>query len=95
MSDFMQQLIGNKVPDNKVKLFTCSHIIPDENLLTLILDRGPTNVEFEFSWENRLQPSMVFLIAPKPTDPFQKLRIIILISIREYYLDLTRKLFFF
>lgn len=59
VADITQQLIGNSVPQYKIKHFVCSHIIPEENLLTLILDRGPTNVEFEFTWENRLSSAMM------------------------------------
>lgn len=38
---------------DRVSTFTCSHIIPDSNLLTLIMRSGPTGVDFNFVYERR------------------------------------------
>lgn len=38
---------------DRVQTFTCSHIIPDSNLTTLIMPQGPTGVDFTFTHERR------------------------------------------
>jgi chromosome transmission fidelity protein 1 len=39
--------------------FSCSHIIPDENLVALILNKGPNNIDFDFTFESRKNEKMV------------------------------------
>lgn len=38
---------------DRVKTFSCSHIIPDSNLLTLVVPSGPTGVDFVFTHDRR------------------------------------------
>ena len=42
----------------QVKVFTCGHVIPDENLLPLVMCRGPSNLPFNFSYKNRANPHL-------------------------------------
>ena len=34
-------------------LFSCSHVMPKENLITFSISNGPSNVPFNFSYKNR------------------------------------------
>lgn len=45
---------------DRVETFTCSHIIPDSNLTTLIMPQGPTGVDFTFTHERRHLNSEAF-----------------------------------
>lgn len=44
----------------RVQTFTCTHIIPDENLVTLVVPSGPTEVNFTFNFENRSKNDEMF-----------------------------------
>ncbi|KAI0050362.1 DNA repair helicase [Auriscalpium vulgare] len=56
MSDFTAQLFSH-VPANKLALFSCSHIIPPSNLLTLAISRGPRSGELTFKHANTHDPA--------------------------------------
>jgi len=58
VSDFTQQLF-EKIPPENVTLFSCDHVIPDENLLTLIFEKGPTDIPFDFTFKSRNDPKMI------------------------------------
>jgi chromosome transmission fidelity protein 1 len=47
------------VPQERLTTFSCSHIIPDENLVALILNKGPNNIDFDFTFESRKNEKMV------------------------------------
>jgi chromosome transmission fidelity protein 1 len=47
-------------PVSRVVTFTCSHIIPDSNLLTVIFPSGPSGVEFNFTHDNRHRNNEMF-----------------------------------
>ena len=53
-SEFQFQLFGAAgAPQNRIMTFSCDHIIPPDHILPLVLTRGPSNKELDFSWGNR------------------------------------------
>ena len=41
------------IPKEDIEVFSCSHVMPKENLLTLCVGKGPSNVPFKFNYQNR------------------------------------------
>ncbi|ORZ12843.1 helicase C-terminal domain-domain-containing protein [Absidia repens] len=52
VSDFLTGLFPN-IPTSRIDHFSCGHIIPSENLLTLTMDQGPSGKQLLFNYENR------------------------------------------
>ncbi|RLU18770.1 hypothetical protein DMN91_009127 [Ooceraea biroi] len=54
MSEFTDQLflMAGASPD-RIMTFSCDHVIPKENIISNIVTRGPTGIEFEFNFQNR------------------------------------------
>lgn len=44
---------------NKIHFFSCNHIVPPENILPISVSRGPSGIDFDFSYSSRSSPSMV------------------------------------
>ena len=60
VSEFKEQLFFSLgVPETSVKEFSCGHVIPEENLLALYLSRGPSGVQFDFTFRSRDTPEQV------------------------------------
>ncbi|EFN75286.1 Probable ATP-dependent RNA helicase DDX11 [Harpegnathos saltator] len=54
MSEFIDQLFlmaGATI--DRIMTFSCDHVIPKENIISNVVMRGPTGIEFEFSFHNR------------------------------------------
>ncbi|KAI3656877.1 hypothetical protein MP638_004233, partial [Amoeboaphelidium occidentale] len=52
--DYISQLLPfAKELNVKVDMFSCNHVIPEENLKTFLLDTGHGNVKFDFSFSKR------------------------------------------
>lgn len=60
MSEFIDQLflMAGATPD-RIMTFSCDHVIPKENIISNIVMRGPTGVEFEFNFHNRQDTRLV------------------------------------
>ncbi|KAI9017958.1 helicase C-terminal domain-containing protein [Phycomyces nitens] len=58
ISDFMKHLFPY-VPDSRITTFSCGHIIPPKNLLTMCIDEGPTRKPFLFNYENRQDTGLI------------------------------------
>ncbi|KAL0080559.1 putative ATP-dependent RNA helicase DDX11-like protein 8-like protein [Phycomyces blakesleeanus] len=58
VSDFIKHLFPY-VPDSRITNFSCGHIIPQKNLLTMCIDEGPTRKPFLFNYENRQDTSLI------------------------------------
>jgi chromosome transmission fidelity protein 1 len=58
ISDFVEQLLPS-VPTSELEVFSCGHVIPNEQLLPICLSAGPTNVPFNFTFEKRNKESLV------------------------------------
>lgn len=55
---FVTQLFS-RLPVERVKLFSCGHVVPPENIQAFVLPKGPTGVEFEFTATRRTDTSMI------------------------------------
>jgi chromosome transmission fidelity protein 1 len=54
------QLLKNDYEVAKsVRTFACGHVIPPENILPLALSKGPTGVEFDFTFKSRRCPKQL------------------------------------
>jgi chromosome transmission fidelity protein 1 len=58
VSDVINQLFSS-LPSEKITCFSCGHIIPEENLQTLVVGKGPTGVELEFKANKQTDPTTV------------------------------------
>lgn len=54
VSDFLNNLFAD-IPRDDMTIFSCNHVIPDENLQTYIIQESP----FEFTFEKRQSSSLV------------------------------------
>jgi len=53
-----QQLFHGPLP-SRLEFFSCGHVIPPENLQTVIFGSGPTGKTFKFDYENRANTNMI------------------------------------
>nr|QZX63218.1 DEAD/H-box helicase 11 [Halisarca dujardinii] len=54
VSEFKDQLFGSLgVCVERIREFSCGHVIPEDNLLALCLGRGPTGLQFDFTFRAR------------------------------------------
>ena len=60
MSDVVGQLFSH-LPSEKVTSFSCGHIIPEENLQTLVVNKGPGGGDLEFKADKQNNPATVGL----------------------------------
>lgn len=60
MSEFIDQLflMAGAMPD-RIMTFSCDHVIPKENIISNVVIRGPTGIEFEFNFHNRQDTKLV------------------------------------
>lgn len=58
MDDYVRNLFAYLDP-SRLTTFSCGHIIPLENLITLPIAKGSGNVELEFTYEKRNTPVMI------------------------------------
>ncbi|KAI0753454.1 DNA repair helicase [Daedaleopsis nitida] len=57
MSDIVNQLFAN-LPTERLTTFSCGHIIPEKNLQTLVLRKGPRDGELQFKFQQRGDDSL-------------------------------------
>lgn len=57
ISDFLTMLFPQSL--DRIKAFTCGHVIPDSNLVAFVLGNGPSSVEFEFTFAARQSVPML------------------------------------
>ena len=43
----------------RITEFSCGHVIPPENLLAVCVDRGPAQVELNFSYQHRMKEELI------------------------------------
>lgn len=58
MDDYVNHLLPY-LPKEKIRMLSCGHVIPKENLLAWPLVQGPTGKEFEFTFDKRMDPGMI------------------------------------
>lgn len=65
MSEFIDQLfLMAGATTDRIMTFSCDHVIPKENIISNVVMRGPTGVEFEFSFHNRQNTKLVIQSLP-------------------------------
>ena len=47
------------VDTNKIRTFSCGHIIPPSNVLAVVVQRGPRGGQMEFKFQNREDRTLV------------------------------------
>ncbi|GAA6010780.1 hypothetical protein JCM11491_002942 [Sporobolomyces phaffii] len=52
MSDFREQLFPYLPPD-RFSTFSCGHVVPQDHVSTFAVSKGPTGVQFEFTFDRR------------------------------------------
>lgn len=52
MDDYVRHLFAYVDP-NRLRLWSCGHIIPSENLIVWPVVKGPKSIEFDFTYKNR------------------------------------------
>ncbi|KAI8089909.1 putative ATP-dependent RNA helicase DDX11 [Halteromyces radiatus] len=58
VSDFTRGLFPS-IPVDKIHHFSCGHIIPSDNLLTMTIDQGPTGKSMLFNYANREDTQLI------------------------------------
>ncbi|KAI9772002.1 MAG: ATP-dependent DNA helicase chl1 [Geoglossum simile] len=58
MSDYIDHLFSYVSPD-RIRTLSCGHVIPAQNLTACAVSKGPTGVDFEFTFEKRNLDAMV------------------------------------
>ena len=58
MSDVVNQLFSH-LPLEKITSFSCGHIIPEENLQTLVVNKGPDGGDLDFKADKQNNPATV------------------------------------
>ncbi|KAG1169369.1 hypothetical protein G6F70_007532 [Rhizopus microsporus] len=58
VSDFSSLLFPN-IPKERITHFSCGHIIPSTNLLTMTVEVGPTGKPLVYTFENRQDESLI------------------------------------
>merc|ERR1712054_735790 len=50
---------GQKNICDRLQLFRCGHVIPSSNLSVFCMERGPSNINFDFRHSSRLKPEIM------------------------------------
>lgn len=58
MNDYTNHLFPY-LPLERISTLSCEHVIPKENLVAWPMVKGPTGVEFEFTFEKRKDETMI------------------------------------
>jgi chromosome transmission fidelity protein 1 len=64
MSDLTNQLFTH-LPKERITLFSCNHIIPESNLRTLVVPRGPQGSELNFKFSNMENGDLVHYLCTR------------------------------
>lgn len=58
-SQFTSELLSHRLSHDKLRFYSCGHIIPKENLTAIALSQGPSGETFDFTFKNRSKPQLV------------------------------------
>lgn len=58
MDDYIRHLFEYVEPD-RLRLWSCGHIIPPDNLIVWPVEKGPKSIKFEFTFQNRNSSTMI------------------------------------
>lgn len=56
-TEFKQQLFGTQ--QDRVNEYFFGHVVPKESIIPWAVSKGPTNVKFNFNFQNRSNPDLV------------------------------------
>ncbi|KAF9414452.1 hypothetical protein HW555_007649 [Spodoptera exigua] len=59
ISEFQALLTSNKNDTDSLNIVRCEHVVPPQNVLGVCLSKGPTNVNLNFSYENRMSNELL------------------------------------
>ena len=60
VSEFRDQLlVAAGAEPSRVAVFSCGHVVPPDQLLTVSLAAGPSGADLLFNYQNRAQPATV------------------------------------
>ena len=54
----MNQLFPD-IDTNRIRTFSCGHIIPPSNVLAVVVQKGPRGGQMEFKFQNRADQALV------------------------------------
>ena len=52
MAEYVQHLMPD-LPPSRIRVLSCSHVVPQENVLPITLAAGPSGVPFDFRHQQR------------------------------------------
>ncbi|KAI9815168.1 MAG: ATP-dependent DNA helicase chl1 [Thelocarpon impressellum] len=58
MNDYTKHLLAY-VPPERIKMLSCGHVIPPENLLAMVVSKGPSGTGFELTFEKRNSEGLI------------------------------------
>ncbi|KII90522.1 hypothetical protein PLICRDRAFT_697066 [Plicaturopsis crispa FD-325 SS-3] len=58
MSDFTSQLFSH-IPAERLSTFSCGHIVPESNLQTIVMSKGPRGGDLAFKFGNQGDPKLI------------------------------------
>ena len=61
INEFKALLTNNSMNDENVNVVKCDHVVAPDNVLGICLSKGPSNVNLNFSYENRSSKDLVSL----------------------------------
>jgi chromosome transmission fidelity protein 1 len=56
---YVKSFLFPRVPETKMVLFACGHVVSKKNVLALVASSGPKGASLEFTHDTRLQPSSI------------------------------------
>jgi chromosome transmission fidelity protein 1 len=56
---YVKSFLFPRVPENKIVLFACGHVVSKKNILALVASTGPKGGNLEFTHDTRLRPNAV------------------------------------
>ncbi|XP_045534903.1 ATP-dependent DNA helicase DDX11 [Papilio machaon] len=59
ISEFEGLLTNNSTELNRVNIVKCGHVVPPDNVLGVCLSQGPSNINLNFSYENRMSNELL------------------------------------
>lgn len=59
INEFEALLTSNSRINNIVNIVRCEHVVPAENVLGICLSKGPSNVNLNYSYENRMSNALL------------------------------------
>ncbi|KAI9871916.1 MAG: ATP-dependent DNA helicase chl1 [Pleopsidium flavum] len=58
MSDYINRLFSY-LPSERLTTLSCGHVIPPDNLIAWPVTRGPSGIEYDFTFDQRKSPTMI------------------------------------